>query len=304
VAAPAQKTLPANLAEQTPEAVPEVQTPDEPRPEIWFKRRQSLRHQLQELWKFREFGITLAERDLRSRYKQAALGFAWAVITPLLLMVAFTLIFTKFAKVDSHGVAYPVYSYVALIPWTFFSASLTAGSSSMVTNLPLLQRIYCPRELFPISTMLGAAVDATLSVFVLGILFIVTGTVPQLESIYLVILVPLLVAFTLAVTLALAGLLVYFRDLRYALPLLLQFLLLATPVAYGFGSISSSRAFMLLYSALNPLAPIIDGFRRCILFGEAPDWAPLGIAATMTFIYLYGAYRLFKRLETGFADIA
>jgi ABC-2 type transport system permease protein/lipopolysaccharide transport system permease protein len=174
----------------------------------------------------------------------------------------------------------------------------------MVTNLPLLQRIYCPRELFPISTMLGAAVDAALSVFVLGILFAVTGTVPAGESFYLLILFPVLVAFTLAVTLACAGLLVYFRDLRHALPLLLQFVLLATPVAYGFETISSSRTFTLVYSALNPLAPVIDGFRRVVLFGEPPDWAPFLIATMVTIIELFAAYRLFKRLETGFADIA
>jgi ABC-type polysaccharide/polyol phosphate export permease len=304
VAAPAQKTLPANLAEQATEPPPEVQVPDEPRPGIWFKRRQSLRHQLREVWKFREFGITLAERDLRSRYKQAVLGFAWALITPLLLMVAFTLIFTKFAKVDSHGIAYPVYSYVALIPWTFFSTSVTNGASSMVTNLPLLQRIYCPRELFPVSTMLGAAVDAVLSVFVVGILFVVTGTVPALETLYVPMLLLVLIVFALAVTLACAGLLVYFRDLRYALPLLLQFVLLATPVGYGFEAISSSRRFTLLYSALNPLAPVIDGFRRVILFGSPPDWLPFAIATAVAFLELFGAYKLFKRLETGFADIA
>lgn len=304
MAAPAEQTLPANLAEQTPEAVPEASVADQPRPEIWFKRRQRLGHQLHEIWQFREFGITLAERDLRARYKQAVLGFAWALITPILLMLAFTLIFTKFAKVDSHGVPYPVYSYVALIPWTFFSTSVTNGANSMVTNLPLLQRVYCPRELFPISTLLGAAVDTVLSTFVLGILFIVTGTVPAIETVYVPLLVVVLVAFTLAVTLACAGLLVYFRDLRHALPLLLQFVLLATPVGYGFESISSSRTFTLIYSAINPLAPIIDGFRRVVLFGEGPDWGPFTIATVVSFLYLLGAYRLFKRLETGFADIA
>lgn len=304
MAASAEKTLPANLAEQATEPEPKTQLPEEPRPEIWFRRRQNLGQQLREIWQFREFGLTLAERDLRARYKQATLGFAWALITPLLLMLAFTLIFTKFAKVDSHGVPYPVYSYVALIPWTFFSASVSNGANSMLANLPLLQRVYCPRELFPVSTMLGAAVDAVLSVFVLGILFAVTGTTPTTQSLYLLILIPLLIAFTLAVTLACAGLLVYFRDLRHALPLLLQFVLLATPVGYGFESISSSRAFTLFYSAVNPLAPIIDGFRRVVLFGSAPDWGALGIAGVVSLLALVGAYRLFKRLETGFADIA
>ena len=304
MAAPAQETLPANLVEQAAEPAAQKTIPEEPRQAIWFRRTQHLGEQLGEIWRFREFAVTLAERDLRARYKQAALGFAWALITPVLLMLAFSLIFTKFAKVDSHGIPYPVYTYVALIPWTFFSTSVTNGANSMISNLPLLQRVYCPRELFPVSTMLGAAVDALLSVFVLGILFIVTGTVPAGQSFYLLILLPVLIAFTLAITLACAGLLVYFRDLRHALPLLLQFVLLATPVGYGFEAISSSRMFTLVYSALNPLAPIIDGFRRVILFGEGPDWGPFGIATAVTVVELYFAYRLFKRLETGFADIA
>ena len=284
MAAPAQETLPANLVEQAAEPAAQKTIPEEPRQEIWFRRTQHLGEQLGEIWRFREFAVTLAERDLRARYKQAALGFAWALITPVLLMLAFSLIFTKFAKVDPHGIPYPVYTYVALIPWTFFSTSVTNGANSMISNLPLLQRVYCPRELFPVSTMLGAAVDALLSVFVLGILFIVTGTVPAGQSFYLLILLPVLIAFTLAITLACAGLLVYFRDLRHALPLLLQFVLLATPVGYGFEAISSSRMFTLAYSALNPLAPIIDGFRRVILFGEGPDWGPFGIATAVTVV--------------------
>lgn len=280
------------------------QSATEPRREIWFRRRLNLRTQLHELWQFRELAITLAERDLRARYKQATLGFLWAVLTPLLLMLAFSLIFTKFAKVNSHGVPYALFSYVALIPWTFFSASVTTGGNSLVNNMPVLNRVYCPRELFPFAGVLGSVVDAVVSVGVLGILFGITGTAPKPQTVYVLVLIPVLFVFTVGLTLAVSALLVYLRDLRHALPLLLQFALLATPVGYGLETIAKSRTFVLVYSAVNPLAPILDGFRRAILYGQAPDWQPFLLATGVSVILLAVSYRVFKRLETGFADIA
>jgi ABC-2 type transport system permease protein/lipopolysaccharide transport system permease protein len=278
--------------------------PAEPRPEIWFRRRRSLGVQLREAWQFRELAKTLAERDLRVRYKQAFLGFLWAILTPLMLMVAFTFLFTRFAKVDSHGVPYPLFSYVALVPWAFFTSSVSNGGTSIINNWPVLNRIYAPRELFPIAAMAVAAVDALLSGLVLGLIFLVTHRLPQVEGVYMVVLIPVLITFTLAITLATSALLVFLRDLRHALPLLLQFALFATPVAYGLDAITQSRAALLAYSAVNPLAPTIDGFRRTLLYGQPPDWAPFGVGAAASLVYLAFAYKLFKRLETGFADIA
>ena len=279
--------------------------PTEPRPEIWFRRRLDLRTQLREVWQFRELALTLAERDLRARYKQALLGFAWAILTPLMLMVAFTFVFTRFAKVDSHGVSYALFAYVGLLPWTFFNSAVSSGGSSIVNNMPVLNKVYSPRELFPLAAIAVAAVDALLSVSVLGVIFLLTHTAPHVEGLYVVVLVPVLLIFTLAITLATSAVLVFLRDLRHALPLLLQFALFATPVAYGLDAIThNSRAFLLVYSALNPLGPVIDGFRRTLLFGRPPDWPALGIGAASSLVLLAASYKLFKRLETGFADIA
>ena len=131
-----------------------------PRPEIWFRRRINLRTALRELWQYRELILTLTERDLRARYKQALLGFAWAVVTPLMLMAVFTLLFTKFkvARIDAEGVPYALFVYLGLIPWTFFSSSVGAGGMSLVANLSIVNKVYCPREVFPISAILVAAV--------------------------------------------------------------------------------------------------------------------------------------------------
>ena len=281
-----------------------LDAPTEPRGEIWFRRRLGLRTQLREVWHFRELAMTLAERDLRVRYKQAVLGFAWAIVTPLMLMVAFTFLFTRFAKVDSHGVPYALFSYVALVPWTFFNGAVSSGGNSIISNMSVLNKVYCPRELFPVASMAVAAVDAIISVAVLAVIFLLTHTMPHIEGLYAVLLVPILIIFTLAIALATSALLVYLRDLRHALPLLLQFALFATPVAYGLDAITHSRTLLLVYSGLNPLGPVIDGFRRTLLYGQPPDWGPFGVAAAASFVYLALAYKLFKRLETGFADIA
>jgi ABC-2 type transport system permease protein/lipopolysaccharide transport system permease protein len=278
--------------------------PAEPRPEIWFRRRINLRTAVRDIWPFRELVLTLAERDLRVRYKQALLGIAWSLITPVLLMLVFTFVFTKFAQVKTAGVPYPLFAYVALIPWTLFSSSVSAGGSSLVSNMAIVNRVYCPREVFPIATIIVAAVDAAISVFVLAILFAATGFSPKVETLYVPLFLPVLVAFTLGLTLALSSLLVYLRDLRHVLPLFIQAMLFATPVAYGIDVVAKTRAEVLIYSAVNPLAPVIDGVRRTMLLGHSPDWQALAVGAASSLLVLSAGYWLFKRLETGIADIA
>jgi ABC-type polysaccharide/polyol phosphate export permease len=275
-----------------------------PPPETMFHRRVRLGPALAEVWRFREIVFTLAERDLRARYKQALLGFAWALVVPVTLMIVFTFFFTKFAHIDSQGAPYALYSYLGLIPWTFFYGSVNNGGMSIVTNMPLVNKVYCPREIFPLAAILVAAVDTAASVFVLVILFPITGYAPHIQIVYAPLLIFVELLFALAVTLFISVMLVYLRDLRHALPLLLQLGLFATPVAYGVSAIANSKAFLLAYSALNPLSPVIEGFRRSILFGEPPDWLPLAVGGMSSVVYLAFAYRLFKRLETGVADIA
>jgi len=276
----------------------------EPRKEIWFHRKINLFSALGELWDFRELTITLAERDLRVRYKQAVLGIAWAVISPVFMMLAFTLIFQKFAKVNTNGAPYALFSYMGLLPWTFFSSSVSGGGLSLVSNQPLLNKLYCPREVFPIAAIADALVDALIATCVLAILFPILGVAPKAQIFYLPLLMIVLVMFTLGVTLALSALTVYMRDLRLVLPLVIQLGLFVTPVVYGSSSISKSESFLVAFSVLNPLVPVIDGLRRTVLSGEAPQWLPLAAGAASSIVVLLAGFALFKRLETGMADIA
>jgi ABC-type polysaccharide/polyol phosphate export permease len=276
----------------------------EPRPDIWFKRRVNLWAAAKELWAFRELTFTLAERDLRVRYKQAVLGIAWAVISPVFMMIAFTVIFQKFAHINTGGAPYALFSYMGLLPWTFFSTSISTGGMALVANQPLLNKLYCPREVFPIAGIADALVDALIATVVLAFLFPITGFAPKAQIYYLPLLMIVLLMFTLGVTLALSALTVYMRDLRLVLPLVIQMGLFVTPVVYATTSISKSHTFLLVFSVLNPLVPVIDGLRRTILDGLGPQWLPLGLGAASSFLIMLGGFALFKRLETGMADIA
>lgn len=278
--------------------------PKEPRPEIWFRRRIGLFSALKELWRFRELTATIAERDLRVRYKQAALGVAWAVIAPVVMLVAFIFLLNRVAKVNTGGPPYPLFSYLGLLAWTFFSSSVSTGGLSLVTNNELLNKLYCPREVFPIAGIIDAAFDALIATCLLPLLFIITGFTPKIEVFYLPLFLLVLLVFTLAVTLAVSAVVVYARDLRLVLPLAVQVGLFVTPVAYAATSISGSKAFLIGYSAIDPLVPVIEGLRATALKGVHPEWISLGVGAATAILYLLGAFKLFKRLETGMADIA
>jgi ABC-2 type transport system permease protein/lipopolysaccharide transport system permease protein len=270
--------------------------------ELRFRRRIGLVMALRELWRFRELVRSLAERELRARYKQAILGFAWAVITPLALMVVFTLFFKRVAKVDTGGVPYPLFSYLGLLPWTFFSTSLSQGGQSLVTNAQLLNKVYCPREVFPFASSIVAGIDTCLALVALVVLFVIYGFVPRSTMVWVPALFAIQAAFTLGTTLVVSAIVVYLRDLRHALPLLLQLGLFATPVAYGIQAVPEFiRPY---YAAINPLAAVIDGYRRTVLFGTPPDMRLFVPGALTAFAILSLGYRFFKRIETGFADVA
>jgi ABC-2 type transport system permease protein/lipopolysaccharide transport system permease protein len=260
---------------------------------------------VRELWAGRHLVGALTERELRARYKQAVLGFAWAFVAPLALLVVFGVIFTKVAHVDTGGAPYALFAYIGLLVWTFFSTAVSGSSQSLLTNAPLLNRVYCPREVFPLGSVGVAAVDTLTALLGLIALFPLTGTTPtfSVETVpELGVLVAVAVAFTVGLSLLASVLVVYFRDLRHLLPLLLQMGLLVTPVAYGLTSIP--RRWQLWYAFLNPLAPVIDGLRRVLLYGQAPEWGLVAAGATTAAVVLVGGYLLFKRLETGLADIA
>jgi ABC-type polysaccharide/polyol phosphate export permease len=274
-----------------------------PAREARYRRRVSLPGALRELWTSREMVRSLAEREMRARYKQTFLGIAWAVITPFLLMVVFTLFFKRAANIDTpHDVPYPLFAYLGLLPWSFFSTAMSQGGVSLITNVPLLNKVYCPREVFPLASITLAGVDTSIALSALLVLFGVNGFAPRATSFYIPLLLVLQVAFTMGVVLIASSVMVYLRDLRTTLPLALQLGLFATPVAYGLDSIP--RHLRGVYATANPLVSIIDGYRRSVLYGQAPQWGLLGLSSITTVVVLGGGYWLFKRLEGGIADVA
>ena len=275
---------------------------DEPPADLIFKRTMRPWAMLRELFGAGELIRALTERDFRARYKQTKVGFAWALLTPLLLMVAFSVFFKTAAKIDTGDIPYPLFAFVALVPWTLFSNSVSTGAVSITQNLSLVNKVYCPREVFPLSSIGIAGVDAVISLLMLGLLFAIYGEAPQPETVWVLVLLPIQLAFTIGVTLLLSALVVYLRDVRQILPMALQFALFATPVAYAFDVLDAR--WQPLASAVNPLAPIIDSYRQTVLYGNTPEWDLVGIAAGVSFLWLVVGYLLFKRLETGFADVA
>ena len=277
------------------------EAPTGPCPELRYRRRFDLLLFLRQLWRARGLTRTLVERELRARYKQAFLGAAWAFIGPLGYVLVFSVFFNRVAKIDTQGIPYVLFSYVGLIPWGFFSAAVGAGSTSLIANLSLINKVACPREVFPIASIMTALIDSAVTSLALPILFLATGRAPKITIYWLPIVLVVQIAFTLGLALLLASVLMFVRDVRHGLPLLLQLLLFATPVAYGLNSVP--KGLRGLYSFLNPIGPIIDSYRRTVLFGLAPRWPLLGLAALMSVLMLLFGYGVFKRLEPGFADV-
>ncbi|HYE76793.1 MAG TPA: ABC transporter permease, partial [bacterium] len=175
--------------------------PDEPPPEVRYKRRVSLIASFRAVWRDREILRAMSERQIRARYKQALLGFLWVIITPLALMVAFTVVFQRVARVDTDGTPYALFSYMGLLPWSFFNSSLSTGGASIVSNVSLLNKIACPREIFPLASVVDAAVDSFMASIALVGLFVVHGFMPKATTPYALLVLPVQVVFTVAVTL-------------------------------------------------------------------------------------------------------
>lgn len=282
--------------------VRESPPPDRPLPEHRYKRASSLIAALRSLWGSRQMIRSLAEREMRARYKQTYLGIAWAVVTPFLLMVVFTLFFKKAANVNTGSVPYSLFAYLGLLPWSLFSTSVAQGGVSLVSNVSLLNKVYCPREVFPLASVCLAIVDTLIAFTALIVLFGIEGFAPRSTSYYVPLLLAVHLCFTIGVVLITSSVVVYLRDLRTTLPLMLQLGLFASPVAYGLNTIPED--FRPLYAATNPLVSVIDGLRRTVLLGRPPDWDLLALSATTAVAVLLFGYWLFKRLEGGIADVA
>jgi len=276
---------------------------DEPPPEILYRRKIGLFSSVKELWAARELVGTLTERTLRSRYKQTFLGFAWALITPVVLMLVFTVFLRRVARIDTGGVPYPIFAYVGLLPWSLFSNAVAASALVILTNNSLLNKVYCPREVFPISTITSSAVDTACAMVALIAMFVVLDFAPTGGVVWVPALTVVLLIFTLGVCLFISAVTVYVRDVRHVVGLILQFGLFASPVAYSMTKVVP-KDWQPMYAALNPLGPLIQGYRDTVLYARQPKFGLLAIATVSSLIWAFGGYVVFKRMETGFSDVA
>jgi lipopolysaccharide transport system permease protein len=255
---------------------------------------------LRDLWEYRELLYFLTWRDIKVRYKQTLLGAAWAIIQPFFTMVVFSLFFGKLAGVPSDGIPYPLFSFAALVPWTFFAYSLNQSANSLVGNANLIQKVYFPRLVIPVSSVLSGAVDFFLAFGVLLGMMLFYGFWPGWEILWLLPLLLLILVTALSVGLWLAALNVEYRDVRYTVPFLTQFWLFATPIAYP--SSLLPEPWRTLYG-INPMAGVVEGF-RWILLGVPQAPGPMIFAsALVSLALLVGGIFYFRRMEKTFADL-
>jgi lipopolysaccharide transport system permease protein len=255
---------------------------------------------LDELWQYRELLYFLAWRDIKVRYKQTALGAAWAIIQPFFTMVVFSIFFGKLAKVPSDGIPYPIFAYAALVPWTFFANGLNQSSNSLVGSANLIKKVYFPRLVVPISSVLSGVFDFILAFMVLLGLMLYYGIFPTLKIVWLPFLLLLTLITSLGVGLWLSALNVHFRDVRYTVPFLTQFWLFATPIAYP--SSLLSEPWRTLYG-INPMVGVVEGFRWALL-GTDTAPGPIIIVSTVVALVLFvGGAFWFRKMEKTFADV-
>jgi lipopolysaccharide transport system permease protein len=254
----------------------------------------------QTMLRYRDLLYFLLAREIKAKYKQTALGLSWAVLQPLALMTVFTVVFSLFARLPSDGVPYALFSYCALLPWTFFTGVLSRGTGSLLSNQVLVKKVYFPREIILLAVAGSAVIDFAIgATLFLGLLWIYG--VPWTFYSFLVLPVFLVqFIFVLGLVLILSPLNVFYRDIGHIIPLLTQLWMFSTPIIYP---LSMVPANLRPYYALNPMAGIIDSYRKILLHGTAPDFFALGIATAMAFAILTAGLTYFKRVEFKLADV-
>jgi ABC-type polysaccharide/polyol phosphate export systems, permease component len=275
-----------------------VRLPAEPLVVIQPNKRWSLLS-FKDIWAYRELLFFLTWRDVKVRYKQTALGAAWAILQPLFMMIIFTIFFGRLAGVGSSGIPYPVFALAGLVPWTFFSNAITASGNSLVGSANLITKVYFPRLIVPAAAMLAGLVDFVLAFVLLVLLMLYYQIVPTIQVLFLPVLVLLTALFSLGVGTWFSALNVKYRDVRFALPFLIQLWLFVSSVILPSTAIPPKWRWLLL---LNPMSGIIEGYRSA-LFGLPFDWPALGIASGLTILTLLYAIYAFGRVERSFADI-
>jgi lipopolysaccharide transport system permease protein len=296
--------------------------PPEPADDILYVHRVKLRDSMRILWDHREIVYTLAERDFRAQYKQATLGVLWAVLSPVATLVIFVVVFSRVKAFPHQGIPYALYAFVGIMCWSFFASSLGNGGNSLLANKALLAKTQFPRECFPLETMLVNGLNTVISFIPLTLLFVVFGRAPKLATVWVPLFMIVEVMFAAGLTLAVASLIIQMRDLQQVLPIIISLGIFMTPVIWPFSYVP--RHYHLfggtmvhghwvggfwinlqaVYGFFNPLGPVITSVRDTMLLGHNPSLTPMVTAFFGSIAYLFFGYRIFKRFEVNFADIA
>ncbi len=255
---------------------------------------------VRELWQFRDLFHTLALRDVKLRYRQTALGAIWVILQPLLAAGIFSFVFGKVARLPSNGIPYFVFSYAGLLGWNAFSSTLQRASACLVGNSPLLSKVYFPRLTLPLSTVLATLIDFGVALAMMAVLMAAYHVAPGLSIILLPIWLTMLLLLALGLGMYASALMVTYRDVTYVMPVLIQFLLYASPVAYAISAVPHHlRGFYML----NPLAGLLEAMRWSLLGGGAMAWGPVLYGCAVSLVVFFLGALSFKRMERRFADV-
>jgi lipopolysaccharide transport system permease protein len=255
---------------------------------------------LSELWEYRELFLFLTWREVSVRYKQTVLGVAWAIIQPVMSMVVFTVFFGGLAKMPSDGVPYPIFTFAALVPWMLFSNGLTQSANSLVGNANLIRKVYFPRLVAPVATVLSGLVDFILAFIVLVGMMVYYGLFPTINIAWLPVLVLLALITSLGIGLWFSALNVEYRDVRHAVPFLTQLWLFATPIAYP--SSLLLEPWRTLYG-INPMVGVVEGFRWALLGTDTAGGPMIAVSTVIAVVIFVGGAFYFRRMEKTFADV-
>lgn len=255
----------------------------------------------QEIWQYRDLFFFLVWRDIKTRYAQSVLGVGWAIIQPVFSMIVFTIIFGNLARVDSEGVPYAIFSFTALVPWTFFSSSLTSASGSLIASKNLLTKIYFPRLVIPLSPVIGKLIDFGISLLILVGLMFWYGVIPTIWTLMLPVFIILMMLTSAGVGMWLTALSIQYRDIRYGAEFFIQLLMYGSPVIYATSIIPEK--YQIIY-ALNPMVGVIEGFRAALLGTRAMPWNLIGIGSLMAIAFFLSGALYFRSMERYFADVA
>jgi len=255
---------------------------------------------LKDLWEYRELIGIFVWRDLKVRYRQTVIGVLWAIIQPLLTMVIFSIFFGKLAKIPSDEIPYPIFSFAALVPWTFFANTINQASNSLVNSADMIKKIYFPRMTMPIAALLAGFVDFFLAFIILLGMMLYYGIVPTINILWFPVFIILAISTSLGVSLWLSALNVQFRDVRYMIPFITQAWLFATPVAYPSSLLSGP--WRTLYG-LNPMVGVVEGFRWALLGTNTAPGAIIIVSFIVSFCLLLSGAYYFRRTERIFADV-